>query len=461
MKKFVTKEISLITIVLSFLLIACKDQPKSGQTGNLDSAHYMVKHPDWIKSVNIYEVNLRQYTKSGTIKEFMTHLPRLKEMGVEVLWFMPITPIGEKNRKGKLGSYYSVKDYKAVNPEFGTIDDFKKLVTEIHQLGMYVLIDWVPNHSAWDNDWAIKNPDYYTKDSLGNFIPPVGTDWTDVIDLNYDNQNMRAEMISALKFWIDSTKIDGFRCDHAAGVPTDFWNQASIVLDSIKPVFMLAEAEQPDHQYTAFDAGYAWTLHHLMHAIAKGEKNVADLDAYFAIDTAVYDPNAIMLQFTTNHDENSWNGTEYEKFGEATKTFSVLTYTVPGIPLIYSGQEAGLKKRLLFFEKDEIDWHANKELFGFFKSLNALKKEQPALWNGEFGAELKRIKTDADSTVFAFVRENKDSKVLVITNLTKNIVKVKLETNDDFTNLKSYFSKYSFTGKEMTLNPWEYLVFVK
>jgi glycosidase len=462
MKKYTTLVISTIALSFFFLLNSFNEKT-FGQANaeNLNSAKFQVKHPGWIKSANIYEVNLRQYTKSGTINEFRKQIPRLKKLGVDILWFMPINPIGEKNRKGKLGSYYSVKDYKAVNPEYGTMADFKAMVKEIHKLGMYVIIDWVPNHTSWDNKWTVNHPEYYSRDSSGKFLPPHGTDWTDVIQLNYQNKALRNEMINCLKFWIDSANIDGYRCDFAVGVPTDFWNEARFELDKVKPVFMLAEAEQPDHQYKAFDAGYGWEFHHLMHNVAKGEKTVADIDAYFAKDSMTYAKNAIHMYFTTNHDENSWNGTEYEKFGDGSKAFAVLYYTVPGMPLIYSGQEAGLNKRLLFFEKDTINWDTNKELAAFYKSLNRLKKEQSALWNAENGARMKRIKTNNDSKVFAFMRENEKGKVLVILNLTKDKVNLKLETNDNFSNLKNYFNKTNFSNKELELKPWEYQVFVK
>ncbi len=462
MKKSTSLLFFLIALSFLFSLNSCSNQSGSKQiTEKSDSVQFTVKHPDWIKSANIYEVNLRQYTKSGTINEFRKQLPRLKELGVDILWFMPVQPLGVKNRKGKLGSYYSIKDYKAINPEFGTMADFNAMVKEIHELGMYVIIDWVANHTAWDHVWTKEHPDFYTKDSLGNFMPPKGTDWSDVIDLNYDNKDLRKEMMSCLKFWIDSSNIDGYRCDVAGWVPTDFWNNVRTKLDSIKPVFMLAEAEQADLQYKAFDASYGWEFHQLMNKVAKGEKSVADIDTFFTKDTINYSANAIRMQFTTNHDENSWNGTVYEKFGDGSKAFTVLYYTVPGMPLIYSGQEAGLKKRLLFFEKDLIDWNADKELGAFYKSLNSLKKDQSALWNAKNGAKLIRIKTNNDTKVFAFIRENEQSKVLVILNLSKEPLKVKLDTKDDYSNLKNYFSKANFSGNEMELKPWEYQVFVK
>ncbi|OQX99076.1 MAG: alpha-amylase, partial [Bacteroidetes bacterium 4572_117] len=284
-----------------------------------DFSKFTVKHVDWIKTANIYEVNLRQYTKSGTIKEFEKHLPRLKEMDVDILWFMPVQPVGKKNRKGSMGSAYSVQDYIKVNPDFGTMEEFKSLVAKIHEMDMYVLIDWVANHTAWDHPWTQSHPEFYTKDSTGNFMPPKDTDWSDVIDLNYDNNEMRKEMIEALKFWITEADIDGYRCDVAGMVPTDFWDEARKELDSIKPVFMLAEWESTDMHFKAFDMSYSWDFHHLMNDVAKGEKSVKDIDDYFEKDELSYPANAIRMYFTSNHDENSWNGTVIERMGDASK----------------------------------------------------------------------------------------------------------------------------------------------
>lgn len=312
-----------------------------------------LKTPDWAQNATIYEVNVRQYTPEGTFAAFQKHLPRLKELGVDILWLMPINPIGEKNRKGTLGSYYSVKDYKDINPEFGNKNDFKNLVDEIHKLGMYVIVDWGANHTAWDHNWVINHPEYYTKDSLGNFVPPVA-DWADVVDLNYDNTDLRKEMIDALCYWIKDFNIDGYRCDVAGMIPTEFWNNAREELDKIKPVFMLAEWETPDLHEKAFEMTYAWEIHKLLNSIYKGEKSPEDLKDLIVNDKRKFQDYAYRMLFTSNHDENTWNGTEFERLGEAAEMFAALTYVIPGMPLIYNGQEAGFNKRLEFFEKDEI-----------------------------------------------------------------------------------------------------------
>ena len=352
-----------------------------------------VKHPEWCYNKTIYEVNVRQYTISGTFKEFESQLPRLKEMGVDILWFMPINPIGVKNRKGTLGSYYSVKDYLGVNPEFGTIDDFKSLVNEIHKMGMHVIIDWVANHTAWDNNLAIEHPDWYTKDSLGNFVPPV-PDWHDVIDLNYANNELRHYMINALKFWVKECDIDGYRCDVASMVPTDFWIEARKELDKIKPVFMLAESDDPAlHQ--AFDMTYDWRVYSTLNDIASGKKNLDSLKIIFKNDQNNFPKDAIRMQFTTNHDENSWHGTAIKRLGDAFKSFTAFTFVIPGMPLIYSGQEAGINKSLDFFEKDTINW-SNFKYEKFYHKLIDLKKNNKALQCEARGGGMEVLKYNTE-----------------------------------------------------------------
>lgn len=400
-------------LVLTFLS-SCQTNEKKNQ--NQKQKEVEMEHVDWSKNANIYEVNIRQYTEVGTINAFREHLPRLKEMGVDILWLMPVQPIGELNRKGSLGSYYSVKDYKAVNPEFGTMQDFKDLVNEAHGLGMYVILDWVANHSSWDNTWAVEHPEYYVKNDDGTFHSPF--DWTDVIQFDYSKPAMRDSMTRALKFWIEEADIDGYRCDVAGMVPTDFWNDAVSQLKQIKPVFMLAEDEDNlSLLEEAFDMNYTWKLLHLMNDMAKGDKNAKDLWEYINWNNQTYSPEDYRMNFITNHDENSWNGTVKERMGDAAKAFAVLTYTIPGMPLIYSGQEAGNDKALRFFEKDTIDW-SHIPYQDFYTKLNHLKEDNQALWNGLAGGNMVNISKTEDEKVFAFVRVKDDNKVVVIINFS-------------------------------------------
>ncbi len=419
-----------------------------------------VKHPEWSRNLSIYEVNLRQYTPEGTFKAFEHHLPRLKELGIGILWFMPIHPIGEQNRKGTLGSYYSVRDYLAVNPEFGTMEDFKALVKRAHNLGMVVILDWVANHTAWDNPLAREHPEWYARDSTGQFVPPV-PDWHDVIDLNYDNLELREYMIRAMKFWVTEADVDGFRCDVAGMVPMEFWNKARAELEKIKPVFMLAEDESPAFHERAFDMSYGWELNRLMSDIVNGKKAAADLRAYFEKNAKNYPRDSYRMYFTSNHDENSWNGTEFERLKDAARSFAVLVSTIPGMPLIYSGQEIGLNKRLRFFDKDTIEWH-DSDFTRFYETLLSLKTSNEALWNGDAGGDMRIVPTSNDSCCFAFQRIKGDKQVFVLLNLLNADQSITLNNKLPTGDFKDIFSseKISFSpNATLQMKPWEYRVF--
>lgn len=442
-----------LTVTLIILLVTVNN--------SLPQVKQNIVHPDWSKNVSIYEVNIRQFTPEGTLKAFSKHLPRLMKLGVDILWLMPINPIGELNRKGTLGSYYSIKDYKAVNKEFGTPEDFSRLVNQIHKLGMKVIIDWVANHTSWDNAWTKTHPDFFTTDDKGNFVPSV-PDWTDVIDLNYDNKELHEYMIDAMKYWVKEFNIDGFRCDVAAMVPTEFWLAAIPELRKQKNVFMLAEASE-NYLHQVFDMTYNWQLKDLMNDIVKEKKKAADLKAFFENETKEYKTNDYRMNFTTNHDENSWSGTEYERLGDGVKAFTVLCGTVPGMPLIYSGQESGLNKRLRFFDKDTILWKEN-EMNALFAKLNSLKKKNRALWNGENGGALTNVDSDNEN-VFSFVRSKKAEKVFTVFNFSNQPQKVTLRSNEISGKFVEYFSntkKVIASGTlELQMKPWEYLVFVR
>ena len=375
-----------------------------------------VVHPAWSKNAAIYEANIRQFSAEGSFKKFEGYLPELKKMGVGIIWIMPINPIGKVNRKGTLGSYYSVADYTAVNPEFGTPEDFHHLVDAIHAQGMKVIIDWVANHTAWDHPWVKEHPDYYVHDAKGQFVAPV-PDWFDVIKLDYSNPQLRKDMISALSYWVTNYDLDGFRCDVAAMVPTDFWNEARQQLDKIKPVFMLAEAVEPDLQEHAFDMTYGWQFKDIFGEIAKGKKNAADMAAYLHTDDTTYNPNSYRMLHTSNHDLNSWEGTEFVRLGDAVETFLVLSNTLKGMPLLYEGQEAGNTKALDFFERDPIVWkdHPYKALY---TKLFHLKQTNHALWNGLDGGQPQMIKTSDDEHIFAFVRSKDQDQIVGIFNLS-------------------------------------------
>lgn len=444
----------LLTLALTFA--SCKPEVK------VTEEPFTIERVEWSYNATIYEVNIRQFTPEGTFEAFEKHLPRLKELGVKILWLMPIHPIGEVERKGSLGSYYSIKDYKGVNPEFGTFDDFKRLVHKVHELDMKIILDWVANHTAHDNHLVYQHPEWFSRDSLGNLISPF--DWSDVVQLDYTNDDMREYMIGALKFWVEEANIDGYRCDVAAMVPTDFWNKARKELDLIKPVFMLAEADVVELQEYAFCADYGWEFHHVMNEVAKGNKTVLDIDEYYQRELATYPKNTIRMHFTSNHDENSWAGTEFQRMGKAAKPFAALSFVIPGMPLLYNGQEVGFNRMLEFFDKDEIDWTPNPEFTDFYKTLIELKKVNSALQAARKGADMFRVKTSNDVNVFAFTRENEVDKVFAIFNFSNLEQKVELKDNAYIGKYKELFSKEEVELTENTtvkLKPWEFFIYVK
>jgi len=463
MKRFV---LSITAFVV--LLVGCVNTSTTDDSATKKDSQQIgpqltsnVKHPDWSKNATIYEVNLRQYTEEGTIKAFMKHMPRLRNMGIDILWLMPVHPIGEKNRKGTLGSYYSVKDYEAVNREFGYIDEFDKMVELAHLLGMKVIIDWVANHTAWDHAWVTEHPEWYDKDSTGQMYSPFG--WSDVVQLDFDNQDLRRTMVESMKYWLIEADIDGFRCDVASMVPTDFWDMARVELNKVKPVFMLAESEKDELLVNAFDMDYGWNLHGLSNRIAKGDTTVNALNGYFEKLKTSLPKGAYKMNFTSNHDENSWNGTVHERYGKGFQTYAVLMATVPGMPMIYTGQESGLNKRLEFFEKDIVAWE-DFSLQEFYRILLNTKKANKALWNGNFGGELNHIKTDKEEAVFAFTRQKDGDAVFVILNLSGTAQNISLSGSDftgTYTNIFDDTEVSFIEGHKMQLEAWDYRVFKK
>jgi glycosidase len=400
----------IVVLLFSFLVLSC-----NGEEPVIADDEIEFLPPEWAVNANIYEVNIRQYTPEGTFNAFAEDLPRLQEMGVKILWLMPVHPIGEENRKGTLGSYYSIVDYTEINPEFGTKEDFRNLVEEAQELGMRVIMDWVANHTAWDAVWTETNPEFYETDEEGFFYPP-NPDWDDVIQLDVENRDMWEAMISAMKYWVREYNIDGFRADVAYMVPTEFWIKAREQLETIKPVFMLAEAEEPE-LHRAFDMSYAWDYAQTIRNIGAGEAGLSDLDAALERNFEAFDKKDYRMLFTTNHDENSWQGSDPELYGDNFKNFAVLSATVWGMPLIYNGQESGLDKQLEFFEKDQIEW-GDYKYQDFYTTLLDLNTRNQALFNGEIGGDYRKLTTDKDEHVFVYKRIGHHEQVLTILNFS-------------------------------------------
>jgi cyclomaltodextrinase / maltogenic alpha-amylase / neopullulanase len=410
----------------------------------------------------MYEVNVRQYTPEGTFAAFATHLDRLQEMGIGILWFMPIYPIGQKNHLGSLGSYYSVRDYLDVNPEFGKMDDFKAVVEKAHSMGMYVIIDWVANHTAWDCNLTSEYPEWYTHNEEGEFVAPEGTNWSDVIDLDYSQQGLRDYMIDAMKYWLREADIDGFRCDAVSMVPPDFWQTCISELKKEKPgILMLAEADGAQYKNEGFDMTYSWGLYGfgggVLKRVADGKSTVTELKNYVANEVKQYSPNHYRMHFTSNHDENSWYGTVFELFGDAAEPFSVLTMLFDGMPLIYSGQEAGLDKRLQFFDKDQIEWYEHP-FADLYAKLIHLRRESSALWSG---SDFQSVDVLKNVRVYAFIRDHENEKILAVFNLSNQQQSVTLQGAAFVDTYRDVLSGEAVTlaaDSVLVLDPWAYRV---
>ena len=376
-----------------------------------------VRHADWTRTAILYQINLRQFTPEGTIRAAEAQLPRLKALGVDILWLMPVHPIGEKNRKGSLGSPYSVRDYYAVNPEFGSKEDLKAFVAAAHANGMKVILDWVANHSAWDNPLVDEHPEYYERDWKGDFHPTPWWDWSDIIDFDFAQPGIRRYMADAMLHWVREVGVDGFRADVAAYVPLDFWEQLRAELEAEKPVFLLAEAQMRDLHHRAFDASYAWGWYNALADIAKGKADVGALFGYYSENESAWPAGAMRMVYAENHDQNAWHGTQFETFGPALPNVIALSMVGEGIPLIYNGQEAGNPKRLEFFEKDPIAWRPHP-VGDLYRRLIAFRDAHPALHNAPWGARMIPVVNSAPQKVFSFVRQKNGDKVLALFNFS-------------------------------------------
>ena len=418
--------------------------------------------PQWARAAAIYQINTRQFTAEGSLRAAQRELPRLKQLGVDILWLMPVQTIGEMNRKGTLGSPYAVKDYFAVNPELGTLADLKAFVSAAHALDMKVILDWVANHTAWDSPLVSAHPDWYQRDWKGDFRPTPWWDWTDIIDLDYRQPGLRKYMTEALIYWVREVDIDGYRCDVAGFVPIDFWENARAELDAIKPVFMLAEWEARDLHARAFDMSYAWSWYEAVQRIAHGHADVNALYVYYSWNESAFPAGALRMTFTSNHDKNAWDGTGPEVFGAALPAAIVLSVVGEGLPLIYNSQEAGERKRLAFFERDPIQWTAHP-IGGLYARLLALKKRESALWNGNWGARMVLVPNSAPTQVLSFVRRDARSKVLAVINFSPAARRVSLQQQlfpGRYVDFASGATVELAADASFELDAWAYRVFV-
>ncbi len=415
----------------------------------------------WTADAVIYQMNTRQFTTEGTFAAAQKQLPRLAAMGVDIIWLMPIHPIGEANRKGSLGSPYAVRDYRAVNPEFGTETDFRAFVDEAHRLGLKVILDWVANHSAYDNPLTVSHPEWYTRTPEGALTSPAGTDWSDVADFDYSQPGLRQYMTESLVYWVREFGVDGYRADVAGYVPTDFWETARAQLDKVKPVFMLAEWEQRDLHARAFDATYGWGWKEAMQRLVKDGSGAGAIRGYYAGQSETWPHAAMRMVYTENHDQNSWDEVASEIYGDAYEAAIALSFVGSGLPLIYNGQEADNHRQLEFFERDPIVWRDGKHA-ALFAKLIALKTETRALHNGRFGAPMVEVPTSAAADVFAFTRGPAGERVFAVFNLSPRAQSI------TFTHARHHGTyadalsgeNATFTGGEtLDLAPWGFRIF--
>jgi glycosidase len=479
MKNKMMKNIFLI-LLTGLLIVSCKETNNIQKHPEKPQSKKFYVNDTLVRSAVIYEANIRQYSPKGDLESFTKDIPELKKLGVKIIWLMPIYPISQTKRKATgnlfvseikepekrkkyLGSPYAVADYTAVNPDFGTKKDLDKLIETAHNNEIAVILDWVPNHTGWDHKWIKEHPDYYTKNAKGEITDPLNQDgsskgWQDVADLNYNNPELRQAMINEMKYWIENHNIDGYRCDVAGEVPLFFWKEAIPELRKLKPLFMLAEAWEPellkDH---LFDMAYGWEEHFLMVDIAKGKKNAMDFNKYIKKVDTLYEKDDILMNFVANHDENSWKGTVEESFGDATRLMTTLTYVTPGMPLIYSGQEYGLNHRLKFFEKDSIPKKKGK-WFKLYKKLGYLKNSEKALYGGKTKASYQTISNSLNNKILSFKRQYKDDKIYFIGNMNPNNETFTINLQGEFIDLSNNKILKISPKDSLKLEAWNYLI---
>ncbi len=479
MKKF------LLFLMMFSVLVSCKNEAgetKQSSSEEVKRDSLAPVNNDMMESAIIYEANIRQYSPEGTFDAFTKDIPQLKDLGVKIIWLMPVHPISMKNRKAKgdlnvediedpeerkkyLGSYYAVSDYTAVNEEYGTMEDFDELVETAHENGIYVILDWVANHTGWDHKWLEEHPEWYTQNEKGEPVDPLNPatgeswGWTDVADLNYDNEGLREAMREDMLFWVREHDIDGFRADVAGEVPTDFWETTVQAMKEIKPVFMLAESEDKDLFENAFDMGYNWEGHHIMNGIAQGKASAKEWDSYMKKIDSTYQEDDFLMNFITNHDENSWSGTVEERMGDASETMLAMAYMIPGMPLIYSGQEYDMDKRLKFFEKDTIPKEKGR-VYPLMEKLGQLKSNNPALHGGKDAADYTKVNSSEEEKVLAFKREKNGEELYYVANMSSDSLSFTIEIEGDFTDYINYSSFNISNDKELQFAPWEYKILI-
>lgn len=445
-----------ISILLTaFFIISCsKDDPKPAVEEPSGYVQYGTPFSavPATEDLIMYEVNMRSFSTNGDLQSVINRLDAIKSLGVNTIWLMPIYPVGTVN---SVNSPYCVKNYKEVATEFGNLAVLRDLTTQAHQKGMTVILDWVANHTSWDNPWISAHPDWYTKNASGAIIQPPGTNWADVADLNFNNQEMRLAMIDAMKYWVLEANIDGFRCDYADGVPFGFWQQAITSLNSIpnRNLILLAEGNRNDHFTAGFDLNYAWDFYAKTKAVWNGE-NASNLTTTNTTEYSNIPSGKHKIRFTTNHDESAWDATPMTLFnGKAgALAASVATIFMNGVPLFYTGQEVGRLTTVSFFNNTPINWTTNPDMLlsyqnimGFYKNSNASKKGT--------------LTSYPSADVLCFKKTHTTEAVLILVNTRNTSVNFSLPLglqnttwNNALTNVNTPLST------SINLNAYQYLI---
>ena len=433
---------------------------------------FNLESPDWVKNAVVYQINIRQFSNEGNLAAVSQQLPRVKGLGVDILWLMPIFPICEDEKKCDengttecWGSPYAPYDFEAIHERYGTSDDLRHLIKTAHDLDLKVILDFVPNHTGWGAKWMQEHPEWYVhKDGK---IMPVTSDqgevWADIAQLDLNNKQLREAWMQVHEYWVREFDIDGYREDCAWAIEADWWQELRVRLNKLKPVYMLAEDDvHGKEQFSVcFETNYGWGTHAILKDIFKGIRTVNDLHYHTESIKKRFGKRGWQLNFTQNHDENTWHGAEKDLFGNGADAFTALCFTMEGMGLIYNGQEVSLSQRLSFFNKDEIDWSGVSRA-AYFKTLTDLKHRNKALWNGLDGGFIQRITTEYSEKVYAFTREKEDDRVVAVFNLSNDPLSISLQNNVKNGLMLDVFSKKQVEiqiGMRMDLVPYAFHIF--
>lgn len=408
------------------------------------------------EDIVMYEVNIRAFSPEGNLQGVINKLNHIKSLGTNVIWLMPIHPVGQVN---SINSPYCIKDYKSVGSEYGTLEDLRNLTTQAHQMGMAVILDWVANHTAWDHPWISSNPEWYTQNASGQIVHPPGTNWTDVADLNFNNQQMRTAMIDAMRYWVLEANVDGFRCDYADGVPFAFWNQAINHFKSSLPnrkVLWFAEGNRNDHFFAGFDLNFGWNFYGSLVSVWNGGSATQLYNTHIADYSNAFG-NKQVLRFTTNHDESAWDVTPMIKFNgkKGAMAASVATIFMGGVPLFYSSQEVGRISNLPFFSNQAIDWTTNPDMLSDYQTMMQAYKNSNAARKGV-------LTHHSSSNIIAFHKKFQEEEILIIVNPRNSVQNFNVPNvfiNTLWSNAMQHTSIQ--LQNQLSLNAYDFLILTK